>query len=145
MRSAPVVLAVVVSLTLGTSASLAAASQTVTVTGTAKKEAKRPYGDYVVRARQVDTGQIAASVPLDGSANFELTGLTPAVYLMELVNATGKVVCTEGPFDLTAQTNRDGVIIDCNKVPAAWWILGAAAAAGITAGVVAAGSTSPSR
>ena len=136
MRSAPVVLAVVVSLTLGASPSLAAASQTVTLTGTAKKEAKRPYTDYIVRARQVDTGQIAASVPLDGLANFAFTGMTPAVYLMELVNAQGKVVCTAGPFAAAAVTNLE---INCNrKTPsAAWLLLGAAGAAGITAAVLA--------
>jgi len=136
MRSAPVVLVVVVSLTLGASLSLAAASQTVTVTGTAKKEAKRPYSNYVVRARQVDTGQIAASVPLDGSANFEFTGMTPASYLMELVNAQGRVVCTAGPFAAAALT---GLEIDCDKKKpsAAWLLLAAAGAAGITAAVLA--------
>ena len=98
MRSTSVGVAVIVSLALGTSPLWAAASQNVTVTGTAKKEAKRPYTNYVVRARQVDTGQIAASAPLDGSANFEFTDMTPASYLMELVNGQGKVVCTAGPF-----------------------------------------------
>src|SRR5436190_19380117 len=101
MRSATLVIAVVVSLTLGTSPAVTAASQAVTVTGTAKKEAKRPYTNYVVRARQVDTGQIAASVPLDGAANFAFTGMTPASYLMELVNGQGKVVCTAGPYAAT--------------------------------------------
>src|SRR6478735_2808304 len=113
MRSAPLVLAVVVSITLGTSPALTAASQTVTVNGTAKKEAKRPYTNYVVRARQVDTGQIAASAPLDGTANFVFTDMTPASYLMELVNGQGKVVCTAGPF---AATNAlTGVEIDCDR------------------------------
>jgi len=72
MRSAPIVFAVVFALGVGTLPAFAA-GQTVTVTGTARKEAKRPYSNYVVRARQVDTGQIAASVPLDGSANFRFT------------------------------------------------------------------------
>jgi hypothetical protein len=137
MRSARVVLAIIVSLTLGASPVLAAASQTVTVSGTAKKEAKRPYTNYVVRARQVDTGQIAASVPLDGAANFALTGMTPASYLMELVNGQGKVVCTAGPFAASAALT--GVEIDCDKKKpsAAWLLLGAAGAAGITAAVLA--------
>ena len=136
MRSASVVFAVIVSLTLGTSPALAAGSQTVTATGTAKKEAKRPYTNYIVRARQVDTGQIAASVPLDGSANFEMTGLTPASYLMELVNAQGRVVCTAGPF---AAGGLTGLNIDCDKKKpsAAWLLLAAAGAAGITAAVLA--------
>ena len=136
MRSAPVVLGVVLSLAAGTLPALAA-GQTVTVTGTARKEAKRPYTNYIVRARQVDTGQIAASVPLDSSANFTFTNMTPAAYLMELVNGQGKVVCTAGPF---AATNAlTGIEIDCDrkKPSAAWLLLAAAGAAGITAAVVA--------
>ena len=54
------------------------------------------------------------------------------------------MVCTEGPFDLTQQMIKNDVVIDCGKVPAAWWLLGAAAAAGITAGIVAA-NASPSQ
>jgi hypothetical protein len=138
MGSALRVVGVVVSIALGTSPILTAAAQTVTVTGTAKKEAKRPYTSYIVRARQVDTGQIAASVPLDGSAGFAFTGMTPASYLMELVNGQGKVVCTAGPF--AATTALTGVEIDCDKKKpsAAWLLLAAAGAAGVTAAVLAA-------
>ena len=61
--------------------------------------------------------------------------------MVELLNKDGKVVCTEGPFNMTQQPVKDDVKISCgNKVPTAWWLLGAAAAAGITAGVVAGGS-----
>ena len=73
-----------------------------------------------------------------------MVGIDPAKYVVELLNEDGKVVCTEGPFDLTQQPNRPDVVIDCGN-PAAWWLLAAAAAAGITAGVVAAGPASPSR
>lgn len=75
--------------------SLAAAqNQTASVSGTAKNEAKRPYTDYTVRARNVQQGQIGGSVPLDANANFSLTNLPPAIYSIELVNRDGKVVCT---------------------------------------------------
>jgi hypothetical protein len=135
----------VLSILLGNWPALAAAGQTVSVSGTARKEAKRPYTDYIVRARQVDSGQIAASTPLDGAANFAFTGMTPASYLMELVNGQGKVVCTAGPFETTISAS--GISIDCHrKYPsAAWLLLGAAAAAGVTAAVVAAPPASPSR
>lgn len=138
MRSAPAIVAVVVSLAVGALPALAAGQggQTVTVTGTARKQAKRPYTNYIVRARQVDTGQIAASVPLDGSANFTFTNMTPAAYLMELVNAQGKVVCTAGPFAAAGGVN---VSIDCDKKKPsqAWLLLAAAGAAGVTAAVLA--------
>jgi hypothetical protein len=97
-----------------------------------------------VRARDVKAGAIAESVALDGQGNFSLTGLSTMNYLVELVNKDGKVVCTEGPFDMSKQAIKSDVTISCGKIPAAWWLLGAAAAAGVTAGVVA-GQASPSR
>ena len=121
---------------------VAAGQQTATITGTAKNEAKKPFPDYTARARNAQDGQIAGMTPLDTDANFLLTGLPPARYVVELVNHDGKVVCTEGPFNLTQQLAKEQVNISCNKVPAAWWLLGAAAAAGITAGVVAGGTAS---
>ena len=118
----------------------AGAQQTASVSGTAKKEAKKPYTDYSVRARNVQQGQIGGTTPLDSDGNFSLANLPPAQYAVELLNHDGKVVCTEGPYNLTQQLAKDGVNISCNKVPAAWWLIGAAAAAGITAGVLTASS-----
>ena len=124
---------------------LRAGAQDGAISGTAKKEAKRPYTDYSVRARNVQLGTVASTVQLDQSGNFALASVEPANYLVELLDSKGKVVCTEGPFDLSKQAIKSDVIVDCGKVPAAWWLLGAAAAAGVTAGVVAAGPASASR
>ena len=115
-----------------------AGQQTVTLAGTAKKEAKKPYTEFSTRARNSQSGDIAATTPLDVDANFTLGSLPPAKYVVELLNKDGKVVCTEGPYDLTSVTAKNDVDISCNKVPAAWWLLGVAAAAGITAGIVTA-------
>jgi len=118
---------------------------TVTLSGVAKKEAKKPYSDYTTRARDVQSGVIAGTTTnADPDANFTITGLPPANYVVELLNKNGKVVCTEGPFNMTQQFVKNDIDISCNKVPAAWWLLGVAAAAGITAGVVVAAS-SPSQ
>lgn len=114
------------------------------ISGTAKHEASKPYTDYSVRARNVQQGVIAATVNLDTAGSFALTGVDPASYLVELLDSKGKVVCTEGPFDLSKQPAKSGVNIECGK-PVAWWLLAAAGAAGITAGVVANGPASPSR
>jgi hypothetical protein len=122
----------------------ASGQQNAAISGTARKEAKKPYTDFSARARNVQDGQIAGTVLLDQDANFSLPGLPLATYVVELLNHDNKVVCTEGPFNLTQQPVKNDVNISCNKVPAAWWLLGAAAAAGITAGVVTANS-SPSR
>jgi hypothetical protein len=140
--------AVAVTFALASATALVAAGQqTATLAGTAKDEAKKPYSDYTVRARDVATGMIAGNVPLNTDGNFSLPDLSTTKYLVELVehkNNKDKVVCTEGPFDLTQQMLKNDVVIDCGKVPAAWWLLGAAAAAGITAGIVASNS-SPSQ
>lgn len=122
----------------------AGAQEAGTIAGTARKEAKKPFTDYSVRARNVQQGLIAATVQLDQSGDFTLAGVDPANYLVELLDAKGKVVCTEGPYDLSKQANRTGVNIECGK-PAAWWLLAAAGAAGITAGVVANDPASPAR
>jgi len=115
---------------------------TVTLSGIAKKEAKKPYTDYTTRARNVQTGEIAGTATnMDPEANFTLTNLPPANYVVELLNKDGKVVCTEGPYDMTKQFLKNDIDISCNKVPAAWWLLGVAAAAGITAGVVIANAS----
>jgi hypothetical protein len=114
------------------------------ISGTAKKEAKKPFTDYSVRARDVKQGVVAATVQLDANGDFSLSGVDQANYLVELLNSKGKVVCTEGPFDLTKQASKSGVNIECGK-PAAWWLLAAAGAAGITAGVVTNDPASPAR
>ncbi len=123
---------------------LAAGQQNVTLGGTAKHEAKKPYSDYSVRARNTQTGQIGATGMLDVNANFNMAGMPPANYVVELLNKDGKVVCSEGPYNMTQQFAKTDVNIDCDHVPAAWWLIGAAAAAGITAGVIAA-NASPSQ
>ena len=114
------------------------------ISGTAKREAKKPFTDFSVRARNVQQGVVAATVQLDANGDFSLAGVDPANYLVELLNSKGKVVCTEGPFDLTKQATKTGVNIECGK-PTAWWLLAAAGAAGITAGVVTNDPASPAR
>lgn len=119
-------------------------AQSATIGGTAKDEAKKPFAESSVRARNVD-GSIAGSIALDQDGNFSLPNLPSAKYVIELLNKNGKVVCTEGPFDMTQTPLKSDVVVDCNKVPAAWWLLGAAAAAGITAGIAAGGPASPAQ
>lgn len=123
--------------------------------GSAKAEAKQPYDKYVIRARDVSTNTVAHVTPLDANAGFAVSGLAAGTYLIELVkDATpagqgGKIVCTEGPFTLPdpAQSAdpmvRRDVNVQCNRPVAAWWLLGAAAAAGLTAGLVAGDDPAP--
>lgn len=121
------------------------------ISGSAAAEAKQPYNKYVVRSRDVSNNQITQTTTLDANGLFALNGLAAGSFIVELVKDAspngqgGKVVCQEGPF--TLQTNAaggdtmiiKGVDIVCNRPVAAYWLLGAAAAAGITAGLVAGG------
>lgn len=136
---------VVLSSILSATPTMLLAQQSTTLAGTAKDEARKPYSEYTVRARDVRAGTVAGTGTLDPQGAFSLVGLSSQNYLLELVNKDGKVVCTEGPFDLAKQPIKSDVIVDCGGIPAAWWLVGAAAAAGITAGVIAAGDASPSR
>jgi len=115
------------------------------ISGSADKQAKKPYNDYSVRARDVKAGTIGGSVQLGADGKFALANIDPASYLVELLDKKGKVVCTEGPFDLSKQPIKGNVVVDCGKTPASWTLLAAVAAAGITAGVVSNGPASPAR
>lgn len=134
----------------------AATRQDGIISGSASAEAKKPYDDYIVRARDVSTNTIAQKTTLDANAEFAINGLVPGTFLVELVkNAQpngdgGKIICTAGPFtlqDSASQLNdlmiKKGANVHCNRPVAAWWLLGVAAAAGLTAGVSAGGGDNP--
>jgi len=127
------------------------------ISGSAAAEAKKPYDKYVVRARDVSNNQITQKTTLDANGLYALNGLAAGSFIVELVKDAspngqgGKVVCQEGPFTLqTSAAAGDtmiikGVDIVCNRPVAAYWLLGAAAAAGVTAGIIAVGNPSGSQ
>ena len=131
----------------------AAGRQDGVISGSAVAEAKQPYNQYIIRARDVSNNQIAQTTTLDASAQFAINGLTAGSFMVELVKGAapngqgGKIVCTAGPFTLqdgASQVNdlmiKKGANVQCNRpIAAAWWLLGAAAAAGVTAGIVGGG------
>ncbi len=118
---------------------------TATLGGTAQDEAHKPFQDYSVRARDTKGGQITSWVSLDPNGHFHMPTLDPSSYLVELVNPKGDVICTEGPFDMTSKPLvKDDININCRKM-AGWWLLTAAAGAGVTGVVLAAGEASPSQ
>ena len=135
----------------------AAGRQNGVISGSAAAEAKQPYKDYIIRARDVSNNTVVQHTMLDANAEFAVNGLSAGTFMIELVkNAApngqgGKVVCTAGPFTLqdgASQVNdfmiKKGTNVQCNRPVAAWWLLGAAAAAGIGAGIAAGGTSSPS-
>jgi hypothetical protein len=114
--------------------------------GKATDEAKEPYTDFSVQLRNPSTGQVVATQPLTekGLFSFNNVELNQRM-LVELVNLKqNKIVCTEGPYQLTAPalTNKSDVNIDCGQPPAALWLLTAGAGA---AAAIAIGTRSASR
>ena len=113
--------------------------------GKATDEAKKPYDDYSVQLRNPQTGQVVATQPLSaqGQFSFDKVELNQKM-LVELLNQKqNKIVCTEGPFELSAaHTSKTDVNIECGKKPATAWLLAAAAGA---ASAVAIGTRSASK
>lgn len=118
-------------------------AQSNALLGSATQEASRPYPEFSVRLRNITTNDVV-SQPLSTGGTFRWENIAPSKYTVELLNKKQEVVCTEGPFEMRAN-KLTSINVDCGKVPAAWWLVGAAAAAGVTAGVVALAPASPSR
>ena len=118
------------------------------IAGSAAAEAKQPYSNYIIRGRDVTTNNIAQTTTLDANGDFALNSMMAGTYMVELVKGAaptgqgGKVVCTAGPFtlqDSATQVNdlmiKKGANVHCNRPMATYYLLGAAAAAGVTAGL----------
>ncbi len=108
--------------------------------GKATDEAKQPYRDFSVQLRNPSTGQVVATQPLTEKGLFSFSNVElNQKMLVELVNLKQKkIVCTEGPFVLSApaQMNKSDVNIECGRQPASQWLLlaGAGAAAAVAIG-----------
>jgi len=103
-----------------------------TLSGRATDEAKKPYTDYVVQLRDVSSGQVVNTQPLDTQGQFVFLGAgVPSSLLIELVVVKDKkIVCTEGPYNLNASTpSKTDININCGRVPTSIWLLTAGAGA----------------
>ena len=130
--------------------SLPISAQEGLLSGDAESEARRPYENYSVDCRDTETGVVVATFDLDpANAEFECTGLSAGSFIVELVDYgspertdDGDIVCTEGPFDLEADSmSETGINIGCNSPVAWWWLAGIVA--GLTTGLVVTGQESP--
>ena len=95
---------------------------------------------YEVRVQDTATGQIVKSAILDQSGDFSLAQMSlPGRFLIIVWDTErDRVVCTEGPYSLTADSPSTAAKLDidvsCGKAPAALWLL---ALGGTTATVAA--------
>jgi hypothetical protein len=128
-----VAFALALSMAIGTAPALVTvAAQTAgAIGGRANDEAKKPYTDYSVLLRDVVSGQVVSTVPLDTQGLFLFKNVDLSRrFLVELFNIkANRVVCTEGPYTLSDKLMaKTDVNISCGN-NAAWWLLAAGAGA----------------
>lgn len=134
------------------------------ISGVAKGGDQQPLPNYTVRVRNVGTGQIAGTQTTSATGAFSFTGLNAGTYVVEIVDAAGRVIGVTSSISLTAGTMViSGVALTASGLGGAA-LAGAAgggigtffsstagillivgAGAGITAGVLASRNASPSR
>lgn len=81
---------------------VAAKNQTGTLTGNAKDAEGRNLSNYTVRVRDVATGQLAGSTTSGATGQFSFTGLTPGIYVVEVVNHAGEIIGTSSAVSVAA-------------------------------------------
>ena len=70
----------------------AAAKATGALTGVARTSAGQPLADHSVRVRDVRTGDVAAMSRTGANGAFLVAGLDPGSYVVEIVDAAGRIV-----------------------------------------------------
>jgi len=96
------------------------------ISGNALPEAPRPFTDYLVRARDAETGQAVGLSRVGDGATFSLDMLPASrPLLIELHNTKdGRIVCVQGPYRLAPDAPvRTDLTIECGKKAAARWLL----------------------
>jgi hypothetical protein len=104
------------------------------IAGKATDEAKKPFDRYTIQLRDAASGQVTSTEQLNPQGQFEFRNVEMARrYLVELVQNNpgtrqGKVLCTEGPFTLSAANpSKTNVVIECGRKQASQWLLAAGA------------------
>jgi hypothetical protein len=146
-----VVLTLSLFMALGTLPNVAAAArlgqaaQTATIEGAAHDSTGKPLANRPVQVRNVRTGQVAGSARTDAAGRFRFGDLAPTTYIVELLNDAKRTVGTSVEIPLAnipvAFVTVCAAPTDKSPAGTAWLltpaVLGAAAAVGITAAVVA--------
>jgi hypothetical protein len=127
-RALAVVLALFVAV--GAPSSLTAQAGQGVITGRVTDESKKPFSDYAARLRDAGNGTLLKSTTIDTKGEFIFRDVPVGKpYLLELVRTkTASVVCTAGPYMAAADLKSlTPVRLGCGRVPAAYWVLAAAA------------------
>ncbi|MGE5359632.1 MAG: carboxypeptidase-like regulatory domain-containing protein [Bacteroidales bacterium] len=96
---------------LGVPAPVFAGQQHGSLHGVAKDNAGRPTGDSTVRLRSVTTGQVAGTTKSGPGGLFSFTDVPAGNYVVEVVDATGKVIATSASVTVAAGAAVTGVVV----------------------------------
>jgi len=144
---------------LAVQAAAPAAQGTGSISGTASSANKTSLSGVKVQLRNVDTGALGGSTTSAANGAFAFTGLNPGNYVIEIVDASGKIIGTSTSMAVAAGGVISGVTVAASAAGA---VAAAAAAgglgaffastggilvlagvgAGVTAGVIAASNNS---
>jgi hypothetical protein len=75
---------------------------TGTLTGTAQGGGGQTLANYTVRLRDVGTGNLVGMTTSGAAGTFTFTGLSPANYVVEIVDAAGNIVGTSAGIAIVA-------------------------------------------
>lgn len=132
------------------------------VSGKAEGADKAPLKNYTVRVRNVNTSAVAGSTQSGAAGEFSFASLAPGDYVIEVVDATGKVVGVSAPIAiaegasvtitvnasvasaLTTASHGGFSLFGLGQV-ASYTVLTAAGAAAVTGVIAAQKDASPSR
>jgi hypothetical protein len=127
------------------------------ISGLAQTAGGQVLPGYIVRVRDLQTGEVAGSTTSNAAGGFSFSGLSPANYVVELVNPAGGVVGSSASISvgagatstmtvaLTTAAIKAGAAAGGGGLSTALVVTGIAAAAGIAGAVVVAADASPSR
>ena len=118
-------------LALGVPSMTAAGDLLGVLDGRVKADPKR-LTDYAVQLRDAQTGKLLKTVPVDAQGVFAAKDVPVGKpYLLELIRASAKnspLVCTAGPYQVSPDPKiKTNARLDCGRLPAAFWVLAAAA------------------
>jgi hypothetical protein len=111
---------------LGVLGAAAIAAQGGNIDGTAKDSDGKALAAVKVQLRNVDTGALVGSTQSSATGAFSFTGVNPGNYIIEIVDAAGKVIGASSSVAVAAGAAITGVTVAASAAGA----IGAAAAAG---------------
>ncbi len=112
------------------------AAETGAINGVAQNSAGRTLSNYTVQLRNLQTGQLSGVTTSNAAGSFSFAGLSPANYVVEVVNQAGAIVGSSAAIPVAAGATVSVTV----SATAAAAIAGAAAGGAAAGGAAAAGA-----